>query len=94
MYPYKITLTSKEVFNLSLLIQKINVTSKRIAYFYYNNTELQNYEGACLSRYMDNLVLFQSLETKLLNKLQHTEIYLLSFFILFQLSCITLNEKT
>ena len=53
MYPYKITLISQEVLNLSLLIQKINVTSKRIACFYYNNTELQNYERACPSRYKD-----------------------------------------
>ena len=35
------TLISKEVFNFSLLIQKIYVTSRRIAYFYYYDTELK-----------------------------------------------------
>ena len=74
---------SQEVFNLNLLIQKINVTSRRIAYFYYHNTELKNYKGACRSRYKGNMRLFQPLVTKLLNKLQHTEIYLLSSFYFF-----------
>ena len=38
MYPYKITLVSQEVFNLSLLIQKIRVTFRRVASLcYYNN---------------------------------------------------------
>ena len=49
---------SHELFNLSLLIQKLNVTSKRIAYFYYYNTERKNYKGACLSRYKDNMRLY------------------------------------
>ena len=80
MYPYKITLISQEVFNLSLLIQKVNVTSRRIAYFYYYNTELENYKGACLSRYKDNMRLFWPLKMKHLIKLQHTEIYSLFFF--------------
>ena len=52
------TLISQEVFNLSLLIQKINVTSRKIAYFYYYNTELKNYMEACVSRCKDNMRLF------------------------------------
>ena len=39
MHPYEITLAWQEIFNLNLLIQKINVTSRRIAYY---NTELKN----------------------------------------------------
>ena len=49
MYPYKITLIAQDVFNLSLWIQKRNVTSRRIAYLHYHNTELKNYKGHCLS---------------------------------------------
>ena len=58
MYSNKITLISREVFNLSFLILKINVTSRRTAYFYYYNNELKNYKGACLSRYKDSIRLF------------------------------------
>ena len=37
---------------------KINVTSRRMAYFYYYNSELKNYKGACPSRYKENIRLF------------------------------------
>ena len=65
MYPSKITLISLVVFSSSLLIQKINFASRRTAYFYCYNTELKHFKGSCLSRYKDNMTLFQPLETKL-----------------------------
>ena len=56
MHPYKIILISQEVFNLSLLIKKTNVTSRRIAYFYYYTTELKkNIREPRLSQYKDNM---------------------------------------
>ena len=41
------------------------------------NTERKNNKGSYLSQYKDNMRLFQPLETKLLNKLQHTETFYL-----------------
>ena len=38
--------------------------------------------------------LFHLFEAKLLDKLHHTEIYLLSLFLLFHLSCIKVKRKT
>ena len=50
MYAYKLTLISQEVLYLSFLIQKSNVTFRKIVYFYYYNTELKDYKGeGCLS---------------------------------------------
>ena len=81
MYPYKKTLILQEVFNLSFLIQKINVTSERIACFYYYNIKVDI--ETCLPPIKDNMKLSDPVEIKLLSKLQHAEIYLLSFFKLF-----------
>ena len=64
-----------------------------LLYFYHYNIELKNYKGACLSRYKDNMRLFQPLEMTLLNKLQLTEIYLLSFFYFFTLFRLPLIAK-
>ena len=64
-------------------MQNINFTYSKITCFYYYNIELEDHKWACLSRYKDNMRLFWLLKTKLLNKLQHTEIYLLSYFYFF-----------
>ena len=58
---------------MNLFLQKLNVTS---TLFFYYSTKLKNYNGACLLRCKDNMRFSWPLGTKILNKLQHTEIYL------------------
>ena len=82
------------MFNLNLLIQKTNVTSRRAAGFYYYNTDLKNYMEARLPQYKNKMRLLQPLETKLLNKLQHTEIYSLSFYFIFYFFTFHSSHKT
>ena len=55
MYPYKINFISQVMFNLNLLIQKTNVTSRRAAGFYYYNTDLKNYMEARLPQYKNKM---------------------------------------
>ena len=88
MYPYTIILTSWEVFNLSLFIQKINVSSRKIPYI------LKIMRGPIchnIRTIWDYFSLSKFSFTNF-NKLQHTEVYQLSgFFSIFHLSCITLS---
>ena len=46
------------ILKIVIAIIKINVTSRRIAYFYYYDTKLKNYKGTCLWRYKDDMRLF------------------------------------
>ena len=85
MYPYKITFISLEV--LSFLIQKTNVTSRKIAYFIIMTLNLKIISGPNCHEY--EIVLASRNET--FKQIAAQGDFFIIFFLLFRLWCVTWN---
>ena len=87
MYPNKITPILQEVFSLSLFIQKLNLTSRRITYVYYYNTEMKSIRGPVCHNIRRTRDFFIASQSKAFKQIAAHLFTIL--FLLFHLSCIT-----
>ena len=87
MYPNKITPILQEMFSLNLFIQKLHLTSRRITYIYYYNTEIKIIRGPVCHNIRTTKDFFIASQSKAFKQIAAHLFTVL--FLLFHLSCIT-----